>query len=152
MSLKLEHFLSVGDRLIDRIETLDRFRKVAHAADLTGVKDSLQLTPACHIVPAGFTLAAQLPRGTKQAWTQRWLTVVVTRSARQAKSGAGAMTLAGPLVSALLAPGFLAGWEPGAGCQPLEAASPPQPSVVLSDAGALYVALEWHVMLKEIPQ
>lgn len=142
----LTHFLALGDLIKAQIEAEmpAAFRLVADAADLKGVKDSLQIAPACHIVFAGAKPGTALPRANLVAWDQTWLTVVVTRSAKDAKSGAGARALAGPLLSALLTPRLLAGWKPFAdeSVQPLEPIAPPVPPL-LTDAGTLYVPVAW---------
>lgn len=142
----IAHFLALGDLIKAQIEAAMplAFRLVADAADLKGIKDSLQVTPACHIVFAGARPGVSLPRANLVAWDQTWLTVVVTRSARDAKSGAGARSLAGPLLSNLLSPGVLSGWTPGAGVEPLEPIAPPAPPLV-TDAGTLYVPASWKV-------
>ncbi len=143
----LTHFLSAGDLISAQIQAKlpAQFSKVAHAADLAGVKDSLQVTPACHVLLQNIKLASQIRMGDAEAWIQEWLTVVVTRSAQDAKTGAGAMALAGPLIGALLTPGVLAGWVMTEGVMPLEAINPPAP--LLTQAGTLYVPLAWRVTI-----
>lgn len=145
----LSHFLAPGDLIIAQIQAAlpGKFALVKHAADLAGVKDSLQVTPACHVLLQRMTLAAQLRQGDAVSWGQEWLTVVVTRSAKEAKTGAGAMALAGPLVGALLRPGVLAGWRMTEGVAPLEPLAPPPP--LLSTAGTLYVPLAWRVTVSD---
>lgn len=142
----LAHFLQLGDLIKQQIEAKmpNQFRLVADAADLKGVKDSTQVAPACHVIFAGAKPGASLPRAQAVAWDQTWLTVVVTRSAQDPKSGAGARAKSGPLLSALLAPGVLAGWKPFAddSVLPLEPAAPPAPPL-LTDAGTLYVPVAW---------
>ncbi len=142
----LTHFLALGDLIKTQIEAKmpGAFRLVADAADLKGVRDSTQLAPACHIIFAGAKPGASLPRSRAVAWDQTWLTVVVTRSAKDPKSGAGARADAGLLLSALLAPGVLAGWQPlsDESIQPLEPVAPPAPPL-LTDAGTLYVPVAW---------
>lgn len=140
----LAHFLSLGDLIKTQIEAgmPDAFRLVADAADLKGVKDSMQIAPACHIVFAGAKPGASLPNANRVAWDQTWLTVVVTRSAKDAKSGAGARALAGPLLSQLLSPGVLSGWRADQSVLPLEPVAPPAPPL-LTDAGTLYVPVAW---------
>ena len=147
----LAHFLAAGDLLIDRARAQlpGAFKKIAHSADLAGIQDSLQTTPALHIVFRGHELAAQLSDGSASVYRQHWMAVVVTRSAKSAKSGAGAVALAGPLADRLLAPGVITGWTPAAGCGPFTAVSPGVGSAV-SDAGCLYVPLEWALVIKRI--
>lgn len=145
----LAHFLALGDLMIDQIGVAlpGTFSLVAHAADLAGVKDSTQITPAVHIVYLGAKPGAQLrsdsplPPPAAVAWDQDWLTVVVVRSAKDPKQLTGAMTAAGPLVGQLLR--TLAGWKATDGVMPLEsvpAGVPPLPSA----AGTLYVPLRWR--------
>jgi hypothetical protein len=141
----LAHFLSLEDLIKAQIEAKlpGIFRLVASAADLKGVKDSLQVTPACHVILAGLRPGVSLPRASAVAWDQTWLTVVVTRSAKDPKGGTGARETAGPLLSQLLSPGVLANWQPDPGVQPLEPIAPPAPPLV-TDAGTVYVPLAWR--------
>ncbi|MDE2469979.1 MAG: hypothetical protein KGL35_14865 [Bradyrhizobium sp.] len=141
----IAHFLALGDLISAQIAAKmpAAFRAVVDAADLAGVKDSLQLAPACHIVFLGAKPGVKLPRANLVAWDQRWLTVVVTRSAQGAKAGTGARALAGELLSQLLSPGVLSGWTPDVGVQPLEPIDPPAPPL-LTQAGTLYVPVAWR--------
>lgn len=141
----LTHFLALGDLIAEQIkaEMPNAFRLVADAADLKGVKDSTQVAPACHIIFFGAKPGAQLKQSSKVAWDQTWLTVVVTRSAKDPKSGAGARALAGALLSSLLP--ALSGWKPfqDESVLPLEPAQAPAPPL-LTDAGTLYVPIAWR--------
>lgn len=140
----IAHFLALGDLIAEQIKVKmpNAFRLVADAADLKGVKDSTQIAPACHIVFAGAKPGAALPRANLVAWDQTWLTVVVTRSAKDPKSGAGARALAGPLLSQLLAPGVLSGWVPDQSVMALDPVASPAPPL-LTDAGTLYIPVAW---------
>lgn len=147
----LAHFLALGDLIKTRIgdQMPNEFKSIAHAADLKGVKDSLQPAPALHVLFMGTNTGPALPRAAKVAWDQEWLTVVVTRSMKEAKSGAGAMELSGPLCGGLLA--ALTGWTPCDGVQPLEPIAPGVPPLVTT-AGTLYVPLRWRARITSFEQ
>ena len=147
----LANFLALGDLVIERVKTElpSDFQLVAHAADLAGVKDSAQITPACHIVYLGARIGTQLqaaapPPAGKVAWDQDWMTVVVVRSAKDPKRLTGAMEVAGPLCGRLVT--TLTGWKADDGVMPLQAEPPGVPPLP-SAAGTLYVPLRWRARI-----
>ncbi len=144
--MKLAHWLAFGDLLEEKIKAdVPGFTKVADAADLAGVKNSAQVVPACYVVYAGHVPGPML-RGSKHvSWDQTWLTVVVTRSAQEAKSGGGARRLAGPFCGALIK--AISGWTAADYVQPAEPIAPPAKPLLIT-AGTLYVPLAWRVRIQ----
>lgn len=108
----------IVERLIDQVSG---FRAVLTAADLAGIKQSQQVTPAAHVVYAGFEVPAgqgqQDAEGGSQVILVRWMVVVAVRNARTQVTGAAAREDAGPLMGAVIE--ALKGWAPAEGFAPL---------------------------------
>lgn len=69
------------------------------AADLAGVIEEQQLTPAVQVIYHGFRIAESRSNGSAARVTQTWLLVVATRNLRGLKSGADARASAGTLAA-----------------------------------------------------
>lgn len=109
---------------------------VMTAADLSGVEQRAQHTPALHIIydgdePAGES--GQSEAGDAQVIWQRWLVVVAVRNVRDTTGGAGARAMAGPLLVSVIQ--ALAGWRPSVDHSPMIRSSAPRP---VFDAGFAY--------------
>lgn len=98
--------------------------KVLGAADLEGVEEQSQHTPALHVLYRGYRPTTEKGNGVIQQIEQTWLVVVVVRNVRDAHSGAGVRAAAGPIMHAVCA--ALLGWpRQHADFSPLRLASAP---------------------------
>lgn len=119
-------------RLKAKVQTPGLVRAVLSAADLAGVKEQSQTTPALHVVLLHFKVADSTSDGVTALVVQTWLIVAAVHNAVSGR-GAGAATAraredAGALLDAI-APALL-GWRPlVGGCGPLRMVDPPQPNV-----------------------
>lgn len=94
------------------------------ARDLATVQESGQITPAVHVLLDSFEADAITRDGKAQQITQRWLVVIVVRSADGVRAGEGVKASAGPLIVRTF--NALAGWEPpGGDFSPLLHVTPP---------------------------
>ncbi len=95
------------------------------AADLEGVAESAQVTPAVHVVFGGYrpTKASHDDRVVETE--QTWQVVVAVKNLRSAKTGEHARETAGELCADVLA--ALQGWRPSPEHQPLSLAPGPRP-------------------------
>ncbi len=98
---------------------------VLAAADLAGVTERQQITPAVHLLYGGDVPVREAvgtaERGAGQITDQRWVVVIATRSARDVVGGSGARQLAGPIVAQTL--DALRGWTPDGFTRPLRRGS-----------------------------
>lgn len=121
---------------------LDARVRVLTTADLAGVTEAKQFTPAVHVIYAGDSVptgdGARGNTGRPQKITQRWQAVVAVRNTAQPRSGAGARDSAGPLLSAVIT--ALAGHVPAAGAGALHRANAVGPAYT---PGFAYYPTEW---------
>lgn len=135
--------------MIDRLQAEIGVR-ILSSADLAGLQESAQITPAIHVLYDGDELmageGAQAEQGAVQLIRQRWLVVVTVRNARAIQSGAGARSDAGPLITAALQ--AVSGWRAGEDYGPLErAVGAPAP---LYTAGYAYFPLLFTTVIETI--
>jgi hypothetical protein len=137
-------FMDLEPRLVERIrQSVDvTGLKILNGAELAGVKEASQPTPAIHVIYDGFT--AREDKGLVEI-VERWITVVAVRNVRSARSGEDARQSAGPIMDALFH--ALLGWQTD-GIKPLLPANPPRPGFA---AGFGYFPLAWSARLKKIP-
>lgn len=138
---ELVDFLAVGAEIQARLRaefsgTAADTVHVLSAADLAGVTEERQLTPALHVVLQGYRPLEDRRDGRAARIEQTWLVVAVTRNVRSVRSGEDARHEAGRL--ALRAMTRLMGWRPPSAASPLSLAAAPGPRFV---AGALYLPL-----------
>ena len=130
--------VSLEPVIVARIaENMPKGVKVFSAADLAGVREAAQHTPAVHVIYDGYRVV-QADGAVAEIETS-WLTVLAVRNARAQKTGSAAREDAAKLVSSLY--GSLAGWLPPGGVRELELANAPRPGF---DAGFLYLPLAWN--------
>lgn len=136
--------LAVEPLLVERLQAAlgGMGVRVFRAADLSGVAQASQAAPAVHVVPDGFDIREE--RGLVEI-SERWLTVIVVRNVRSAKSGEDARQDAGPILDAAFA--ALLGWIPVETVKPLLPSTPPRP---VFNAGMGYFPLAWQVRLRKI--
>ncbi len=107
----VDDYLVLEDFIVDRLRgKLGHGVKILTATDLAGVKEASQWHPAVHVMLTGDNPNQAISDGASQKIEQQWTLVVVTRSAKNADSGAGARSIAGPLI--VRAINAIQGWTP----------------------------------------
>jgi hypothetical protein len=135
----MENYLSAEQLIIDRLEAQIDGVHVLSAADLSGVDETRQVTPAVHVIYNGDDLGDRAGDGADQIVRQRWLTVVATRNVRNISDGKAAREDAGKIVLEVL--DALAGWQPDGEHGNLVRIAGPSPAY---RTGYLYIPLAWH--------
>lgn len=96
-------FLAVEPHLLARLKDamagLSPAVHVLTAADLAGVKETAQRTPAVHLVWGGFKPLESRPDGKQVRLDHTWLVVTAVRNVAGTKAGAAARAEAGPLMA-----------------------------------------------------
>ncbi|MBB5204404.1 hypothetical protein HNQ51_001718 [Inhella inkyongensis] len=110
------------------------------AADLAGVTEERQLSPAVHVIYQGYQVLEQ--RGKVARLQQTWLVVVATRNVRALKAGAEAGGRAGLLAGQVMQ--ALMGWQPPSAAKPLALSAAPGPRF---QAGHQYLPLAFSTEL-----
>lgn len=138
-------FLHLESQIIDRLgERLSPDIHRLTAADLAGVAEGSQPTPAVHVVFDGYRIQDhKIPA--IAAVTQQWLTVIAVRNRRGGSTGDGARASAGPIIGDVLS--SLHGWRPD-GASVLKLAAAPRPGYV---AGFAYFPLSWTTTIVTKP-
>ena len=107
----MENFLGAEALLIARLKVkVTGVREVLAAADLAGVAEAKQVTPALHVLFGGYRPTKASVDGRVQQTEQRWQVVVAVKNLRTPKTGEHAREEAGPLLLAVLE--VLQGWRP----------------------------------------
>ena len=120
-------FLDLEGKLLDRLkEKVTTARAFLSSADLQGVAETEQITPAVHVVFDGITPTREQGEGAVQEFEQRWVVVAAVRNLREARTGAGVREDASPIIDEVL--GALLGWRPLLELSPLKAAVSPKPA------------------------
>jgi len=132
--------------LLERLRaTLGASRPGLHllgAADLAGVTEERQLSPAVHVLYQGYqVLELNSPRSAARV-QQTWLAVVATRNVRALKAGAESNGQAGLLAGQVLQ--ALMGWKPPSATKALGLAGAPGPRFA---AGHQYLPLAFSTEL-----
>ncbi|MDX1464122.1 MAG: hypothetical protein R3215_00285 [Halomonas sp.] len=119
--------------------------KVLSTADLAGVDEGAQHTPALHVVYMGDAVPGgeQVDQGNYHVLRQRWMVVAAVRNARQQRSGQATRAEAGPLLSRVIQ--ALSGWRPGEGLGSLTRVSAPRPA--FTPGGFGYFPLQFETVL-----
>lgn len=143
-------FLGMESALVDRLKfVLPHSVHVLTAADLSGVSEGSQPTPAVHVVYGGGEIKRLTPDGRAAQMMQRWHVVVSVRNVHQVRSGGVAREDASALADAVL--GALMGWRTNAASAPIMATTPLAPAY---SAGFFYLPLSFtaEVILNNPPQ
>ncbi len=134
-----EDFLFLEGLIVPHLKTvLGEQIFVERAADLAGVMESGQNTPAVHVLYRGYRPSNAETDGFVGV-IQTWLTVIAVRNVRAERSGEDARLEAGPIVSTVIK--GLHG-QRFKGARPFRLA--PAPSAGFG-AGFLYLPLAWEV-------
>jgi len=117
--------------MVERIEMEmgGDIRQVRLAAALEEIGDITPASPAIWVAWDGDRIVdgAGAGQGAAQAIDQHWVVALLVRSAKDAASGAGVSTAAGPLLSRVLL--ALMGWQPE-GARALRRIQAPRPSYI----------------------
>jgi len=99
MSLRPDNFLALEPLIVARLKSaLPADVHVLSAADLAGIAESAQPTPAVHVLYRGYRVRdADVPAFA--AIEQTWLTVIAARNLTDLASGSDARQAAGPLAA-----------------------------------------------------
>ena len=116
--------------------------KVLTAADLEGVNENMQFTPAVHLVSLGYNVAQNTNDGTEARITQEWLAVVATRSQSGLRAGDAARAEAGVIAAQVCA--ALMGYKPSLASKPMRLANAPGAKY---SAGFQYLPLAFEIEL-----
>lgn len=119
------NFLALEPHLVERVKTavagMVPAVHVLTSADLADVKEQAQLTPAVHVIYAGYRVAESA--GTKWRLVHKWLAVAAVRNVANTKSGEAARRDAG-LLATKVAMALAGASIPGA-TKVLEMVTPP---------------------------
>lgn len=103
-------YLAAEALIIARLQAQIANTPVLSAADLAGVEETKQVTPALHVLYLGDRLIDAQGRGRAQTVAQTWMVVVAVRNARDQGKGKEARGTAGPFIDSVLS--ALSGWAP----------------------------------------
>lgn len=118
-------FLALESALVERLKAkLPAGVHVLTGADLDGVSEGSQPTPAVHVVYQGYRVIETRPDGRAARVEQVWLAVVAVRNVRDARTGAAARADAGALGDGVIS--ALMGWQPVGTSSPLKLAQAPR--------------------------
>lgn len=130
-------FLALESALIERLKArLPAGTHVLTGADLAGVAEGSQPTPAVHVIYQGYRVAEARPDGRAARIEQTWLAVVAVRNVRDARSGEAARNDASLLADGVI--DALMGWQPPGTSSPLKITQAPRAGYF---AGHLYLPL-----------
>ena len=137
---QVNDFSALEDRIVELLKTavagMTPAVHVLTAAELEGVRENAQLTPALHVVSDGFR---PVEGGHKVArLVHTWYVVAAVRNAATQRSGAAARRQAGPLLARAMA-ALLSVQLPGT-ARPLELAPAPRGRYA---AGFYYLPSAW---------
>lgn len=143
-------FLSLEAALVERLAaTLPSAVQVLTAADLAGVAEGSQPTPAVHVVYDSGAIKQRTPDGRAAKVEQLWYVVIAVRNVRGVRSGSDARFEASALADQVLA--ALMGWQVAATQQPLMLSGLPKTQY---SAGFMYLPLAFRaeVVLSNPPK
>lgn len=110
-------------RLGEHLADLSPAVHVLAAADLAGVTEATQRTPAVHVVYQGYRVVESRSDGTAARLEQTWLVTVATKNVKDTRSGAAARADSG-LIAARVARALM-GFKADAASKPLRLAQGP---------------------------
>ena len=113
----------IMERLLERLGGLVPKVHVLAAAELAGVTEATQVTPAVHVVYQNYRVVESRSDGTAARMEQTWLTIIATKNVKDTRSGAAARADAG-LIAALVAKALM-GFKPQAASKPLRLSQGP---------------------------
>lgn len=126
-----DNFLILEDILLAALEDEfklpqgDRVVKVLTSADLQGVTEQTQHTPAVHLVYQTYRVIERRPDGRSSRIEQTWLTIVATTNKANLRTGKAARSDAGAIARRVLK--TLMGFKPSVVTKPLQLTDAPGP-------------------------
>lgn len=139
---QVNDFSQLEDRIVELLQAavagLSPKVHVLTAADLDGVKENAQLTPALHVISGGFRPVESGRLAVRLAHT--WYVVAAVRNVATQRSGAAARREAGPLLARAIG-ALLSERLPGSD-KPMELAAGPRGE---HRAGFYYLPSAWTV-------
>lgn len=110
-------------RLVEQLADLAPKVHVLAAADLAGVTEATQLTPAVHVVYQGYRVLESKPDGRATRIEQTWLATVASRNMATLRTGSAARADAGLIARRVCQ--ALMGFKPPHASKPLRLAEGP---------------------------
>lgn len=140
MSLRPDNFLALEPLIVARLKSvLPADVHVLSAADLAGVAESAQPTPAVHVLYRGYRVRdADVPAFA--SIEQTWLTVIAARNLTDLASGSDARQAAGPLAADVIDALYQHRFSELSGARPLRITQAPEAGY---RAGYFYLPLGW---------
>ena len=129
-------------RLTEQLADLSPKVHVMSAADLAGVTEATQITPAVHVVYQGYRVTETRLDGTVVRMEQTWLATVATRNVKNTRTGAAARAEAG-LIAGRVAQALM-GFKPALASKPLRLVNGPGAGF---SAGFAYLPLAFEAEL-----
>ncbi len=127
-------------RLREQLAGLQPAVKVLTAADLDGVEENKQFTPAVHLIYQGYSVAESLRSDNSAARiTQDWLAVVTTSRKKAIRAGDAAREDGGVIAVRVCA--ALMGFRPAGSSKPMKLANAPNAGY---NAGYHYLPLAFE--------
>ena len=133
------NYLELEGLITERLAACGVTARVLSAADLAGVDEASQITPALHVIYDGDKIVEMSAYGSARV-AQGWLVVVAVRNARDQRAGTAARSEAGPLAQQVL--GALMGWVPSPRWGACKKTNGPKP---LFTAGFFYLPLRFEM-------
>jgi hypothetical protein len=123
LSSPLDSEAAIVERLRTKLAGTEPAVHVLTAADLAGVTEEKQLTPAVHVIYRGYRVLQARADGSVAKVAITWLAVTATRNVRGLASGASARVDAAALFARVFK--ALGGFMPPGATTPMRAATPP---------------------------
>lgn len=138
-------FFEVEPLLVEKLTTDlgSLVKAVLTTADLAGVTEMQQVTPAVFVVFQTHDIAEEDP---DMIWPDEyWYVIPAARNAKDVQSGAAARAAVAPILNGVYS--SLKGWvPPGLGCR----VKPVRPPKALINNGFIYVPTLWKVRINPI--
>lgn len=120
-------YLAIGEQIVARLkDQVSDLLEVYTPSEIGDAEESSQITPCCHVVYGGDTVADDAGRGQANIVSQQWFVILAVRhSASQLNDTLELQKEAGLIIPKILS--ALNGWQPESSTRPLKrvAASPP---------------------------
>lgn len=134
-------------RLREQLANLQPPVKLLTAADLNGVSENQQFTPAVHLIYRGYAVAENKHDATSARITQDWLAVVATRNQAGIRAGYKARENGGEIAMQVCA--ALMGFKPTGASKPMKLANAPDAGY---SAGFHYLPLAFEAEMTLQPK
>ncbi len=140
MSLRPDNFLALEGLIVARLKSaLPSTVRVLSAADMAGITESSQPTPAVHVLYRGYRVRDSEVLAFASI-EQTWLTVIAVRNVTDLTSGTDARQSAGPLAADVIDALYQYRFGELSGARPLRITQAPEAGY---RAGYFYLPLGW---------